>query len=128
MNLLLDTHALIWFAEGSAELSDLARQALESDANSCYFSVVSIWEMAIKIGLGKLVSARPLEPDFRRLLERNGLEQVGVDYQHAAAVAALPQHHRDPFDRLLIVQALLEDLTLVSQDAVISDYGVRRLW
>lgn len=128
MNLLLDTHALIRFAEGSSALSRTARTALEDDANLVFYSTASIWEMAIKLALKKLKMTQPLEPAFRELLEENGLEQLGICYQHAAAVASLPRKHGDPFDRLLVVQARLEEMTLVSNDEQLDAYRIHRLW
>ena len=128
MKLLLDTHALIWFAEGHARLSRGAQDALHDPSNEVFYSVASIWELAIKLSLGKLAMSVKLDDAFERLLERNGLLALPVLYGHAARVALLPLHHRDPFDRLLIAQAEIERMPLVSHDPVIDAYKVQRIW
>ena len=128
MRLLLDTHALIWFAEDSPELSEPARAALADTSDDVFCSVASIWEMAIKLSLGKLKMSVRLEGPFERLLERNGFRLVPVEYLHAARVAALPWHHRDPFDRLLVAQAMVEGMALLSQDGQLDAYGIERIW
>lgn len=128
MKLLLDTHALIWFAENDSSLSAGARQALRDDANELFCSVASIWEMAIKVSLGKLKLGVRLEPDFRRRLEENGFTILPVEFTHGARVLNLPWYHRDPFDRLLVAQAQLEHLTLISHDSQLDSYGIQRIW
>jgi PIN domain nuclease of toxin-antitoxin system len=128
MNILLDTHALIWFAEGASELSPGAKAALEEPRNQSFFSIASIWELAIKLQLGKLRMRRPLLPDFRRDLERASIQPLAIDYEHVVRAGELPFHHRDPFDRLLIAQAASERMTVVSHDSIFDDYDVTRLW
>lgn len=128
MRLLLDTHALIWLSEDDPSLSIGAREALQDTANVLFCSVASIWEMAIKASLGKLKLGARLETSFRRALEENGLAILPVEYAHAAHVLRLPWHHRDPFDRLLVAQATVEQLCLVSHDRQLDPYGVRRIW
>jgi PIN domain nuclease of toxin-antitoxin system len=128
MKLLLDTHALIWFAENHASLSSGAAQALTDEQNDLFCSVVSIWEMAIKISLRKLKVASRLDSAFHRRLENSGFSILPVDYAHAAHVATLPWHHRDPFDRLLTAQAILEQMALVSHDNQLDAYGIQRIW
>jgi PIN domain nuclease of toxin-antitoxin system len=128
MNLLLDTHALIWFAENSPTLSKPAREALEDAENDLHYSVASIWEIAIKASLGKLKIRVPLDPDFRKQLEESGFAALSIEYAHAASVLALPWHHRDPFDRLLVAQALREQMLLVSHDRQLDAYQVKRVW
>jgi PIN domain nuclease of toxin-antitoxin system len=128
MNILLDTHALIWLAEGSPKLSPKARRAVESRRNQTFYSLASIWELAIKLQLGKLRMRRPLAPDFRDQLERTALEPLAIEYEHVAALGGLPLHHRDPFDRLLIAQAWCEDMAVASHDAAFDAYDVERLW
>lgn len=127
MKLLADTHALIWFAEGDEKLSAAARSALESVDNSLWISAASIWEMAIKISIGKLVVSGGLA-NFRKSAEQGGIQVLDITGIHAERVAALPFHHRDPFDRLLIAQAELEQMSLVSQDEALDAYGVKRIW
>lgn len=128
MKLLLDTHALIWFAEGDPKLSATAREILENEANSVFYSVACIWEMAIKISLRKLTMSRTLTGAFEHLLEQSGLILLPIEYRHAARVASLPFHHRDPFDRLLVAQAELEQFSLVSHDSVLDAYPIKRIW
>ena len=128
MNLLIDTHALIWFAEDSPGLSKAARAAIADKSDHAFCSVASIWEIAIKLSLGKLRMSLRLEGGFDRLLEKNGLHILPVEYRHAARVAALPWHHRDPFDRLLVAQAMVEGMTVISHDAQLDAYAIDRIW
>ena len=128
MTLLLDTHTLLWFVEDATALSDRARAAIEDLDNTPAYSIASVWEMALKIGLGKLAMTRPLYPEFARLLQQLGFQQLEISYRHASAVARLPWHHRDPFDRLLIAQASVENLPIVSVNEALDDYAVSRLW
>lgn len=130
MTILLDTHALLWFVEGSAALSSPAKAAIENTANTPMYSIASVWEMAIKIGLGKLAISYPLHPEFEEMLQERGFQQLGISYRHASKVVELPIHkdHRDPFDRLLIAQALVEDLPIVSHDSAFGRYPVSRIW
>lgn len=128
MKILLDTHALIWLAEDSPDLSASAREVLLERDNDVFCSVASIWEIAIKLSLGKLKMSVPLEGPFERLLERNGFRIISVEYHHAARVVVLPWHHRDPFDRLLVAQAMVEGMSLLSHDEQLDAYGIRRIW
>ena len=128
MTLLLDTHTLLWFVEDAAALSGHAKAAIEDLDNTPAYSIASVWEMAIKVGLGKLVMSCPLYPEFARLLQERGFQQLAISYRHASEVARLPRHHRDPFDRLLIAQASVENLPIVSVDEAFDDYAVTRLW
>ena len=121
MNLLLDTHILIWWDEGR-RLAAAARRAIEA-ADSVYVSAVSAWEVAIKIGLGRLRPSRTVE----QAVEESGFLELPITFRHAERVAGLPAHHRDPFDRLLIAQAEVEGLTLVTSDPVFGQYGVERI-
>lgn len=108
MKLLLDTHTVIWFLEGSSQLSGRARTLIEDEDNEVLFSVGSLWEMAIKISLGKLHLSQPFDVFMRDQMTLNSIELLHISIEHTATVAALPFHHRDPFDRLLIAQALVE--------------------
>jgi PIN domain nuclease of toxin-antitoxin system len=118
VNLLLDTHVLIWWDEGR-RLAAEARRAI-ADADSVYVSAASAWEVAIKIGLGRLRPTRTVE----QAVDESGFLELPVTFRHAERVGKLPPHHRDPFDRLLIAQADVEELTLVTRDAVFARYGV----
>jgi PIN domain nuclease of toxin-antitoxin system len=128
VKVLLDTHALIWFAEGDQQFSEKARRALTEQEEGVFVSVASIWEIAIKLGLGKLRLRLRLEGELGDFLEQNGFELLPIEYAHAARVASLPFKHRDPFDRLLTAQTLTENMTIVSHDSIFDAYGIKRLW
>lgn len=128
MRLLLDTHAFLWWVAGSRELSRKARSAIGSGRNECLVSVASAWEIAIKISLGRLRIDGSLDRFLAEQIAANAFQPLPIDLKHAARVATLPFHHRDPFDRLLAAQALAEDLTLVTDDPAFARYGVRRVW
>jgi PIN domain nuclease of toxin-antitoxin system len=127
MKLLLDTHAFLWFVVGDERLSRKARRALEDDEAELYLSAASVWEMAIKSSLGRLSLPAPLNA-YMAEKAASGFRMLPVEWQHAAAVETLPRHHGDPFDRLLVAQALVEDLTVVTGDAVFRSYGADVLW
>jgi PIN domain nuclease of toxin-antitoxin system len=126
VTLLLDTHAFLWWVADDPRLSARARRAI-ADAN-CLLSVASCWEMSIKAALGRLDVPRPVSRFLQEQLEVNAFRILPVALEHAAAVADLPFHHRDPFDRLLAAQARHDDLAIVSADPVFRKYGVRRVW
>jgi PIN domain nuclease of toxin-antitoxin system len=128
MRLLLDTHVFLWWVLDAPTLTAQARKAIADGANTCYLSLASCWEMAIKASLGKLVLTLPLDRFIPEQLAANGFNLLDIDFRHTVRVGALPFHHRDPFDRLLIAQAQLEKLAIVSADTVLSAYGVRRIW
>lgn len=128
MNILLDTHAFLWFIAGSDELSDKAREHIEDENNRVFLSAASLWEMAIKVSLGKLTLSEPFETLIPEQLALNGVEILGITVAHTTQVANLPFHHRDPFDRLIIAQALEEQLPVISVDGAFDEYGVKRIW
>ena len=128
MKLLLDTHALIWFLENDPKLSAAAREAIEEAANERWVSMASGWEMAIKSQMGKLALPRPFEVLFPGTLEALGFSIVPVRAGHLHRYHALPFHHRDPFDRLLVAQALADGFSVVGNDAAFDAYGVTRIW
>lgn len=127
MRLLLDSHALLWYFHDPRRLGVIAGDAIDSADNQPFISAASFWEIAIKAGLGKLRLAQPLS-DIRRDFIVHGARVLDISADHAIAVEHLPPHHRDPFDRLLVVQALAEGLTIVSKDGVFDLYGVPRIW
>ena len=127
MRLLLDTHAFLWWVADDSRLTSRARRAI-TDAEECRLSVASCWEMAIKVSLGKLTVRQAVGRFVPEQLALNGFEILSIELDHTARVAALPFHHRDPFDRLLIAQALVEDLAVVSSDPAFKRYGVKRVW
>ena len=127
MKLLLDTHAFLWFVTGDPRLSRAARAALEAEAAELHLSTASVWEMAIKSSLGRLSLPGPLQ-DYLADKGAEGFDLLPVDWLHAAAVERLPFHHRDPFDRLLVAQALVEGLPIVTRDRVFRKYGAQVVW
>jgi len=127
MKLLLDTHIFIWWADQPEKLSTAALSALEDEANELLLSVASVWEMQIKIQLGKLKLSLPLKELIKSQQETNELTLLPVALTHVLALDALPLHHKDPFDRLLIAQSTEEDLTLVSADSQFSAYPAKLL-
>lgn len=128
MRYLLDTHSLIWFIGGDSQLGGSARRVIDDEENQLYISIASLWEMAIKFSIGKLNLEQPFEEMFPEQLEINSIEILGITIAHLKAAASLPFHHRDPFDRLIIAQAKVDGLPIVSVDAVFDDYGVEREW
>jgi PIN domain nuclease of toxin-antitoxin system len=127
LKLLLDTQAFLWFLSGDRKLSAKARAALRQPSAELYLSSASVWEMAIKAALGRLELPKPLDQFMQDRME-DGFRPLPVDWRHAAAVQALPLHHRDPFDRMLAAQAQVEGMTLVSADKAFQAYEVRLLW
>ena len=127
MQLLLDSHALIWFLRGDFELSAPARQAMTDTGNHKIVSLASIWEIAIKVNLGKIHFDFPFS-DFYDLLAKNNFALVSFNFGHVLKVSALQHFHRDPFDRMLIAQALTENLTVVTKDPNFPLYGVSTIW
>jgi PIN domain nuclease of toxin-antitoxin system len=128
MNLLLDTHAFLWFIVNDNRLSARALALVASPANRRFLSIASVWEMAIKLSLGKLTVAQPLAQFLSQQLPRNRIELLEITLEHAVAVATLPFHHRDPFDRLLAAQCQAGNLPIVSHDSIFDAYSVQRLW
>ena len=127
--ILIDTQALIWFAEGASELSAKARAIIDDPAMSQLASAASLWEMAIKIPLGKLILKSGTLRAFAIMLHANDIEMLSVSADDAMGVGDLPAgDHKDPFDRLIAAQCLRHDLTLVSIDKAFDSYGVRRVW
>ena len=126
--LLLDTHVFLKWINDDPKLTAAARRAIADINNECYLSIASCWEMAIKSSLGKLKLARAIEQFVPEQLAANGFTLLNLELRHTAKVEKLPFHHRDPFDRLLIAQALTEKIAIVSADRVFSNYGVKRLW
>jgi PIN domain nuclease of toxin-antitoxin system len=128
MRVLIDTHVFLWWVEGDRALPAKARAVLADQDNECLFSLVSAWELAIKAGLGKLRLAIPVRRYVTEHVAANGFRMLDIRMAHIGRVESLPPHHGDPFDRLLIAQALDEKLPVVTADALFRDYGVKRIW
>ena len=128
MRILLDTHVLIWLVEGDKNLSTLARSAIEDEDNSLYLSIASLWEITIKLSLGKLDLQLSVDEMVESFLIPGGIEILQIETSHLSILRDLPLHHRDPFDRLIIAQAQAEKMTLISADGVFDLYGVDLQW
>jgi len=120
MNLLLDTHVLLWWLDDHPTLSKKARAAIADGGNLVFISAAVIWEIRIKQALGKL----KIPSDFQAVLDQQAFEMLAISCEHAHAVGELPAHHRDPFDRILVAQAKVENLTLVTRDQRILKYRI----
>ena len=128
MRLLLDTHAFIWAATRDERLSEAAKALFLDSNNELYLSTASIWEMAIKTSIGKLLLQQPMAQIINEQIQINGLKILNIESAHALAVASLPWHHRDPFDRLLIGHSKLEQMPILGCDSIMDAYGIDRRW
>lgn len=128
MSLLLDTQALLWFLLDDSRLSSMARKCIVETDVSIYVSPASLWEIAIKISLGKYTLPIPFVAFWDEQLRTNDFSILPITIPHTARVADLPFHHRDPFDRLIIAQSLEEGIPVVSIDNAFDHYGVKRIW
>jgi PIN domain nuclease of toxin-antitoxin system len=129
VKVLLDTHAFLWWVADDPRLSPRARRILAESANEVYFSAASGWELAIKARLGRLsVGGADIADFVAEQLAVNGFQVLPVNLSHALRTYALPDHHKDPFDRMLVAQAISEELALVSADRKLAAYKVRIVW
>jgi PIN domain nuclease of toxin-antitoxin system len=128
MKALLDTHTFLWWITDDPRLSTKVREIIGEGANELYLSAASGWEMAIKVSLGRLRLPDALERFIPEQLALNAIKSLPVQMSHALRVYALPDYHRDPFDRLLIAQAQLEDLPILTRDTQIARYQVKTIW
>jgi PIN domain nuclease of toxin-antitoxin system len=128
VRLLLDTHSFLWFILDDPQLSPAAKAAIEDPANDIEISPASYWEIAIKIALGNFKLPQPYEPFMEQQIAANRFRILAIELRHTALLTTMPHHHKDPFDRLLVAQALMEGIPLVSGDAQLDAYGVTRLW
>lgn len=127
MAILIDTHTFLWFINDDSNLSNSARNLVESEP--CVFlSIASLWEMSIKLSTGKLSLPKQFRLFITEQLSRNQITILPIQVIHLEAVSSLPLHHRDPFDRLLIAQAIVEQISIVSADKMFDQYDVKRLW
>ena len=128
MKLLLDTHAFLWFVWGHKNLSSTAATHIADPLNQVFFSAASHWEIAIKASTGKLKLTAPFTDFIEQSLISNNFIPLPIEVAHSDIVLGLPFHHRDPFDRMMIAQALVEQMAIVSNEAIFDSYGVQRLW
>ena len=128
MKVLLDTHAFLWMLTDDRRLSGPARRVVANVSNHLYLSVVSLWEIVLKVQAGKLIVEGTVGGTLKDQLSLNGIAPLPVGLKHVAQVEKLPLLHRDPFDRLLIAQAQVEDLIVVTKDAAIVRYSVETIW
>ncbi|MGE0681521.1 MAG: type II toxin-antitoxin system VapC family toxin [Candidatus Binatia bacterium] len=124
MNLLLDTHVFLWWCGNNPKLGKLAIDAIANSQNVVYVSVASAWEIAIKEALGRLKTPEPVED----AVIQNEFSPLGISFQHARTAGSLPNHHRDPFDRMLVAQAQVDELVFVTRDELIRPYKIKVLW
>lgn len=128
MRILLDTHTLIWFVLNDSQLSAAATAAISDPANDILISPATYWEIAIKVAKGQLELYAPYDDFMARGIAGNDFEILPIEIRHTSLVTTLPFHHRDPFDRLLVAQAQVERIPIVSIDVALDPYGVTRLW
>ena len=127
MRYLLDTHTLLWFLQDDPQLPEKVANEITNIENNCYVSIASLWEIAIKINLGKLSVKFPFVK-FASYLADNDIEVLQIGFDHLIQVATLDLHHRDPFDRIIIAQTLVENLTIITKDEYFPSYTDRILW
>jgi PIN domain nuclease of toxin-antitoxin system len=128
MKLLLDTHTFLWFAAGDRRLSANAKALIEDPHNEAWLSPASLWEIAIKVSIGKLGLIAPFDVVIPQYMNDNDINLLDIAIAHTSAVVALPFDHRDPFDRLIIAQAIVENFSIVSNDTAFDSYPITRLW
>jgi PIN domain nuclease of toxin-antitoxin system len=128
LRLLLDTHTLLWWLIKSPSLSSRAQSLLENKQHTIFVSAVSAWEMATKVRLGRLDVAAEVVQNFFWYIERERFQAIPVSVEHGIRAGSLPGPHQDPFDRMLIAQAVAENIPIVSNDRALDGYGINRLW
>lgn len=127
MRVLIDTHALLWYLKGDANLSNLALATIEDKDNDVLVSIASVWEIAIKSGLGKLELQRPFE-NLEADLQRLDIKILPIAFTEIDIYRSLPLHHRDPFDRILIAQSMGNSLTIITRDPLFEPYSIQVIW
>ena len=128
VKILIDTHALIWFCEGNTNLSETARKVMQDDSNEKFISPAVPWEIAIKISIGKLTLKTDFPSIFPGVISANGFNLLPLHFSHFEYLMTMPKHHADPFDRIIIAQALSEDCSIVTIDPNFAKYSVKILW
>jgi PIN domain nuclease of toxin-antitoxin system len=128
MRLLLDTHTLLWWLDGDPSLSPAAQEAITDEASEIFVSAASSWEIATKYRLGKLPGAATVATGVAACLAAQGFTELPITVAEGQKAGSLPGTHRDPFDRMLVAQAIMNDLVLVSNEIVFDQFGASRLW
>ena len=128
MKFLIDTHTFIWYVTNNSKLSSVAQKLIDDGNNDVLLSIASVWEMGIKHSIGKLTFELPFMTFVTLQMQQNSMEILNIRIEHLDVVANLPLHHRDPFDRLIISQTMVEQLPIVGVDKAFDSYAVRRLW
>ncbi len=128
MRALLDTNTFLWFISGNDKLSDAAKIFIADFNNELILSTASLWEIAIKVSIGKLELLQPYDKLMPQQLDENDISVLPITLKHMTKLIELPFHHRDPFDRLIIAQALREEIPVISSDTIFSDYPVKLIW
>lgn len=128
MKLLLDTHSFLWFIGGSLNLSSTARNSIENQSNQRFISIASLWEISIKVSMGKLKLGMSFTDLVKREVNGNAIKLMGISPEHLDALAKLPFHHKDPFDRLIIAQSLVESMPIITKDTEFLKYPVQVIW
>lgn len=128
MRFLIDTHVFLWFIAGDTRLSKKVRQAIEDEENEVLLSVASVWEIAIKTSVGKLILAKPFAELIPEQIADNEIDVLPIHFDELKIVASLPLYHRDPFDRLLLAQTITHGVPIASDDANFAQYGIPLLW
>ena len=128
MRLLLDTHAFLWFVTNNQRLSTPTRALIIDPSNEILISPATFWEVAIKVGLGKYPLSVSFDQFFQAGILGNDFTILPIEISHATVLAALPLHHKDPFDRMIVARAIVEQIPIISIDTALDAYGVTRLW
>lgn len=128
MKFLLDTHPFLWFVTNDPRLSEVALDSIAEPTNEIPVSPASYWEIAIKVSLGKYPLTVPFETFFQSGIEGGDMAILPIEVRHAAVLSSLPMHHKEPFDRMIVSQAISERIHVVSADSALDSYGVQRLW
>ncbi len=127
MKYLLDTHTFLWFVNDSDEIPEQLFNLLESDVD-LLLSIASLWEIAIKVNIGKLTLPKPYTNFISEQIKLNDIEILPISLEHLNLISTLPLYHKDPFDRLIIAQSLVENLTIISKDSAFDAYAIKKLW
>jgi PIN domain nuclease of toxin-antitoxin system len=128
MRVLIDSHALIWYVDQDNLLSPTSYAAISDPTNDLLLSAGSIWEIGIKIGLGKLVLTQPFKPWMNQAISDLDVTILPLSVEYVDVQSNLPRHHGDPFDRLIVAQAIVEQVSIISADANLDPYGITRVW